>query len=67
VPLFGRKKKPTSDAQAVITHVPLSDDAFGTTEEREAIFAVEDRLSEAAGLLEAVTSSLGDFPIRPTR
>jgi hypothetical protein len=52
VPLFRRKKKQgASDEQAVITHLPLSDDAHGTEEEREAVFAVEDRLVEAAAAL----------------
>ena len=76
----------------MITHLPLSDDEHGTADEREAVFAIEDRLTEAAALLggehdgnefgggeavlytygpdadalmEAVKSSLGDFPVRP--
>ena len=51
--LFRREKKPNapSDAQAVITHLPLSDDAHGTAEEREAVFALEDGLAEAAAAL----------------
>jgi len=32
----------------VITHLPLSDNEHGTSDEREAIFAIEDRLTEAA-------------------
>jgi hypothetical protein len=50
VPLFRRKKKPAtpSEEHAVITHLPLSDDDHGTFEEREAVFAVEDRLIKAA-------------------
>ena len=28
----------------MITHLPLSDDEFGTAEEREAVFALEDKL-----------------------
>ena len=49
MPLF-REKKPTapSDEQAVITHLPLSDDEHGSADEREAVFAIEDRLVEAA-------------------
>lgn len=52
MPLF-RKKKPTasSDEQAVITHLPFSDDEHGTLEEREGIFAIEDRLTDAAARL----------------
>ena len=53
MPLFGRKKKPVapSDEHAVITHLPLSDDDHGIAEEREAVFALEDRLLEAAAAL----------------
>jgi hypothetical protein len=43
----GAKTKP-ADEQAVITHLPLSNDGFGSAEEREAVFALEDRLTEAA-------------------
>jgi hypothetical protein len=52
VPLF-RWKKPVArfDEHAVITHLPLSDEDHGSTEEREAVFAVEDRLVEAAAAL----------------
>ena len=52
MPLF-RSKKPQapSDQHAVITHLPLSDDEFGTGEEREAVFALEDRLTDAASAL----------------
>jgi hypothetical protein len=53
VRLFGWKKKPVtrSDENAVITHLPFADDDHGTGEEREAVFAVEDRLIEAATAL----------------
>ena len=51
--LFGRKKNAPapSDAHAVITHLPLSGDEFGTTEERAAIFELEDKLVDAAAEL----------------
>jgi hypothetical protein len=52
--LFGRKKKHAqvpSDDHAVITHLPLSGDEHGTADEREAIFAIEGRLIEAAAAL----------------
>ena len=51
--LFSRKRQqaPVSDDQAVITHLPLSGDTFGTKEEREAVFAVEERLMKAAAKL----------------
>jgi len=49
MPLFRKKRTPApSDEQAVITHLPLSDNEHGTSDEREAIFAIEDRLTEAA-------------------
>ena len=48
--LFRRKKQP-SDEHAVITHLPLSDDDYGAADEREAVFALEDRLTEAAAAL----------------
>jgi hypothetical protein len=52
VPLFRKKKPPVvSDDHAVITHLPLSDDEHGSAEEREAVFAIEDRLTEAAARL----------------
>jgi hypothetical protein len=52
VPLFRSKKSdPPSDEHAVITHLPLSDDEHGTAEEREAVFALEDRLIDAAAAL----------------
>lgn len=48
--LFTRKEKapvPALSAEhAVIIHFSLSDDQHGTVEEREAIFALEDRLAE---------------------
>ena len=53
MPLFRSRKKPDapSDEHAVITHLPLSDDEYGTGEEREAVFALEDRVLEAAAAL----------------
>ena len=38
---------PVSDEDALITHLPLSGDGFGTVEEREAVFALESRIEEA--------------------
>jgi hypothetical protein len=35
------------EPQAVITHLRLSDDQFGSADEREAIFALEGRIVEA--------------------
>jgi hypothetical protein len=57
--LFSRKKRtdapvdlpeevPAVQDQAVITHLRLSNDEFGTTEEREALFELETRISDAA-------------------
>jgi hypothetical protein len=54
MPLFRADKSPktsASDEQAVITHLPLSDDQHGSTDEREAVFELEDRLIEAAAAL----------------
>ena len=53
MPLFRKKKRTPapSDEHVVITHLPLSDDEHGTADEREAIFAIEDRLTEAAAAL----------------
>jgi hypothetical protein len=59
VGLFSRKKRAVAPAavpeavpavrdQAVITHLRLSNDDFGTTEEREAVFALEARIANAA-------------------
>jgi hypothetical protein len=50
MPLFGWKKKrePPSAEHAVITHLPLSGGEFGAEAEREAVFALEDELIEAA-------------------
>jgi hypothetical protein len=55
VALFRRKKhepepSPAGD-HAVITHLPLSDDQFGTAEERDAVHALEDRIEEAVAAL----------------
>jgi hypothetical protein len=36
-----------SDQNAVITHLRLSDDAYATSEERNAVFALEERLIDA--------------------
>ena len=41
--LFNRKKQKISE-QAVIVHYNLSDDEHGSTEEREAVFRLEDSL-----------------------
>jgi hypothetical protein len=53
VGLFSRNKQqaPVPNDHAVITHLPLSGDTFGTKEEREAVFAVEKRLMKAAAKL----------------
>jgi hypothetical protein len=52
VPLFRKKPKAApSPEHAVITHLPLSDDEHGTADERTAIFALEDKLTEAAAAL----------------
>ena len=50
--LFKKKVAPeaqpvVSSEHAVIIHYKLSDDAHGTVEEREAIFALEDRMEAA--------------------
>ncbi|MFL5935343.1 MAG: hypothetical protein ACJ744_00760 [Gaiellaceae bacterium] len=49
MPLFRRKSKepPASVEHAVILHLPLSGDEFGTADEREDVFALEDRIIEA--------------------
>jgi hypothetical protein len=52
MPLFRRKKDAqpqpvAADDHAVITHLPLSGDEFGTDEEREGVQALEDRIEEA--------------------
>jgi hypothetical protein len=47
---FFRRKKPAvapTAEHAVIAHFTLSWEEFGTNEEREAVFALEDRLIEA--------------------
>ena len=36
-----------ADDHAVITHLPLSDDGFGTEDEREAVDELEERIGEA--------------------
>jgi hypothetical protein len=47
---FPRKKSSESPVEhAVILHYSLSDDEHGTVEEREAVFALEDRLEELIG------------------
>jgi hypothetical protein len=51
VAFWSRKKATPSDEQAVITHLPLSDDEFGGEDEREAVFALEERLEKAAARL----------------
>jgi hypothetical protein len=52
MPLFRRKKaaepEPSAaDDHAVITHLPLSDDRFGTAGERDAVHELEARIEEA--------------------
>ena len=50
MPLFRRRKDPAAaptDDHAVITHLPLSGDDFGTQEEREAVHELEARIEEA--------------------
>jgi hypothetical protein len=51
VPLFRKKKTAPSDEHALITHLPLSDDEFGTEDEREQVFELEDRIGEAVAAL----------------
>jgi hypothetical protein len=57
--LFSRRKRAAAPAglpervsvvqdQAVITHLRLSNDEFGTAEEREAVFELEGRISSSA-------------------
>ena len=48
MPFWRKRKQKPADDHAVITHLPLSDDEFGAAEEREAVFALEDRISAAA-------------------
>ena len=43
--------------QAVLVYLRLSDDGFGTAEERKAVFDLEDRL------IEAVTAELRNWPV----
>jgi hypothetical protein len=38
---------------AVIVHLPLSDDRFGSSEEQQAHFALQERVAEAIGDAEA--------------
>jgi len=52
VSLFRRKKDRDPDPaeageQAVITHLPLSEDGFGSEQEREAVHELERRIEEA--------------------
>jgi hypothetical protein len=51
VPLFRKKKKkpePASEEHGVITYLPFaSGDEFGTEDEREAVFALEERIEAA--------------------
>ena len=51
MPLFRKKKTAPSDEHALITHLPLSDDEFGTEDEREQVFELEDRIGEAVAAL----------------
>ena len=41
------RRKKANDQDAVLVYLKLSDDNFGTTEEREQIFELEDRLEAA--------------------
>jgi hypothetical protein len=46
------KEEPAgSTEQAVITHLPLSGDEFGTDDEREAVYALEARIEAAAAAI----------------
>ncbi len=49
MPLFRRKSKepPASVDHAVILHLPLSGEEFGTANEREDVLALEERIIEA--------------------
>src|SRR6266576_6918780 len=51
MPLFRRRKAAKSKSatrdHAVITHLPLSDDGYGTTEERNAVHELEARIGVA--------------------
>jgi len=51
MPLFRRKKDAPASEHAVITHLPLSDDSFGTTNERESVFQLETRIEAAVAEL----------------
>jgi hypothetical protein len=52
VSLFRRKKAPdVADEHAVITHLPLSGDEFGTADEREAVGRLEERIEAAVAKL----------------
>jgi len=52
MPLFRRKKATANaDDHAVLTHLPLSDDEFGTAEEREAVRDLEQRIKKAVAEL----------------
>src|SRR5215210_6893542 len=52
MPLFRRKKATVgADDHAVLTHLPLSDDEFGTAEEREAVRHLEKRIERAVAKL----------------
>jgi hypothetical protein len=55
-----------SDEHAVITHLPLSDDGFGTAEEREAVHELEDRIETAAAerRLAGFTVSEGAYAVK---
>ena len=79
--LFSRKKRDVAPAdlpeevpavqdQAVITHLRLSNDDFGTTEEREAVFALEGRIagppSASAASTTATSSAAARSSCSPT-
>lgn len=60
--LFGRKKQiaatspasaPAAEEHAVILHYKLSDDTYGSVEERESVFELEERLGASIEAAEA--------------
>lgn len=55
MPLFRRNRKEpepvASDEHAVITHLPLSGDEFGTPEERMAVHELEERIDQAVAAI----------------
>lgn len=53
MPLFRRERgeSAASPEHAVIAYLPFSEDEFGSSADREEVFALEDRLIEAAAAL----------------